>query len=91
MAAGTNFEGDRGANRLLNHNVRELVPYFLEDTVRRRTGSASQRGSFIAALLRCVAPPRGERAAGLSFSFTPASLLRVTRARSLVGRTGSRS
>jgi hypothetical protein len=58
MAAGTNFEGDRGANRLLNNNERELVPYFLEDTVRRRTGFASQRGSFVAALLRCVAAPR---------------------------------
>jgi hypothetical protein len=71
MAAGTNFEGDRGANRLLNHNVRELVPYFLEDTVRRRTGSASQRGSFIAALLRCVALPRAGSAQQASRSLSP--------------------
>jgi hypothetical protein len=31
----TNFQGDRGANRLATNNERELVPYFIEDTVRR--------------------------------------------------------
>ena len=30
---GTNFQGDRGANRLATNNERELVPYFIEDTV----------------------------------------------------------
>ena len=29
----TNFQGDRGANRLATNNERELVPYFIEDTV----------------------------------------------------------
>lgn len=31
--SGTNFQGDRGANRLATNNERELVPYFIEDTV----------------------------------------------------------
>ena len=29
--SGTNFDGDRGANRLATNNERELVPYFIED------------------------------------------------------------
>ena len=42
--SGTNFQGDRGAKRLATNNERELVPYFIEDTVlssRARCSSAT--------------------------------------------------
>jgi len=70
MAAGTNFEGDRGANRLAMNNERELVPYFVEE-VRHGTpilvGSgpcgAVEEHKLRARALRCSPPVQGARAA----------------------------